>query len=432
MNNKTPWKKASRWLIGALLLAGAAALVYAVYRPRPLVVEVASVRIGTFEQAIEEDGRLRPKQRYVITAPTQAALLRPKLKVGDAVRAGDVVALLEPVVPPMIDARTRTVLQQRVGSFDAARRAAAAQVQQAQTALAQTTLEAERATRLAQDNFISASARDQAVLAHQAAQQALTAAQAERGRADFALAEARAALARAEPANHAQAATAQATNSQQPNSGQPSSGQATGVWALKSPVDGQVLKLHQDSAVTVMAGQPLLDIGDTSVVEAVIEVLSGEVHQIQPGAAVQLSLGSSAAPMAGRVTRIEPVAFTKVSALGIEEQRVNVIVDLAQSNPEAQRLGDGFRVDARITLFSQADALLVPTAALVRDGAQWRVFVVEAGRARVKAVQLNDRNADAAWLKEGLRNGETVVLYPGSMITDGQSVRLRDGPVRSN
>ncbi len=406
MNNKNGWKKGRRWLVAALLLAAAAALIYAVYRPRPLIVEVATVSTGAFEQTIEEDGRLRLKHRYVITAPTQAALLRPTLKVGDAVRAGDVVAELEPAAPQMIDARTRTVLQQRVGSFDAARRAAAAQVQQAQTALAQATLEAERAGRLAQDNFISASARDQAQLARQAAQQALEAARAEQGRADFALAEARAALARAEPAGN---------------------GQATGRWALKSPVDGQVLKLHQDSAVTVTAGQPLLDIGNTAVVEAVIDVLSGEVRQIQPGAAVQLSLGSGAPAIGGQVTRVEPVAFTKVSALGIEEQRVNVIVDLASASPDAQRLGDGFRVDARITVFKQPDALLVPTAALVRDGAQWRVFVVEAGRARGRAVQLNDRNADVAWLKEGLREGETVLLYPGSMIADGQPVRLRNG-----
>jgi len=405
MNNKTSWKKAGRWLMGALLLAAAAALVWAVYQPRPLLVEVASVRTGTFEQTIEEDGRLRLKNRYVIAAPTQAELIRPTLKVGDAVRAGDVVALLEPVAPPMIDARTRAVLQQRVGSAEATLRAASAQVQQAQTALAQATLEAERAARLAQDNFISSAARDQAALARQAAQQALQAAQAGQGRADFALAEARAALARAEPPAH---------------------GQAAGRWALKSPVDGQVLKLHHDSAVTVAAGQPLLELGDTAALEAVIDVLSGEVRRILPGAPVQLTLGSGAAPLAGQVTRVEPVAFTKVSALGIEEQRVNVIVDLAQTSPEAWRLGDGFRVDARITVFSQANALLLPTAALVRDGAQWRVFVVEAGRARARAVQLNDRNADVAWLKEGLRDGDSVLLYPGSMIADGQPVRLRN------
>jgi HlyD family secretion protein len=404
MNNKNPSKKYQRWLGGALLLAAAAALVWAVYRPRPLLVEVATVSTGSFAQSIEEDGRLRLKNRYVITAPTPAELLRPTLKVGDSVRAGEVVATLMPVAPQMLDARTRSVLQQRVGSADAAHRAAAAQVQRAQTALAQATLEADRAGKLAQDNFISVAARDQAALARQAAQQALTAAMAEQGRADFAVAETRAALSRAEPA---------------------AGGSPAGRWELKSPVDGQVLKLYLDSAAPVSAGQPLLDIGNTAAMEAVIDVLSGEVRQIQPGAQVTLSLGSGAAPMAGQVTRIEPVAFTKVSALGIEEQRVNVIVDLAQASREAQRLGDGFRIDARITLFQQPNALLVPTAALVRDGDQWRVFVVEAGRARARPVQLNDRNSDLAWVKEGLREGEAVLLYPGSMIADGQAVRVR-------
>ncbi|MDP1527988.1 efflux RND transporter periplasmic adaptor subunit [Rhodoferax sp.] len=404
MNNTNPSKKYRRWLGGALLLAAAAALVWAVYRPRPLLVEVAPVSLGNFEQSIEEDGRLRLKNRYVITAPTQAELLRPTLKVGDPVRAGEVVATLVPVAPQMIDARSRSVLQQRVGSAEAARRAASAQVQQAQTALAQATLEAGRASKLAQDNFISAAARDQAALSRQAAQQALTAAQAGQGVADFSLAEARAALARAEPSGGSS---------------------PTGRWELRSPVDGQVLKLHLDSAAPVTVGQPLLDIGNTAGLEAVIDVLSGEVRQIQPGAPVQLSLGSGAAPMVGQVTRIEPVAFTKVSALGIEEQRVNVIVDLVQSSPEVQRLGDGFRVDARITLFRQANALLVPTAALVRDGDKWRVFVVEAGRARARSVQLQDRNSELAWLKDGLRDGETVLMYPGSMVADGQAVRVR-------
>src|SRR3990167_873288 len=402
MNEKKSWKLARRWVVGGLLVAGAAALVYAAYRPRPLTVEVATVATGTFEQAIEEDGVLRLKNRYLITAPTPAALLRPTLKVGDAVKAGDVVATLEPVAPQMIDARTRTVLQQRVGSAEAARRAAAAQAQRLQTALAQATLEAERADKLARDNFIAPSARDQAVLARQAAQQALNAARAEQSAADFSAAEARAALSRAEPTAGARPA---------------------GLWQLKSPVDGQVLKLHQDSAVAVTAGQSLLEIGDTAAMEAVIDVLSGEVQQIQPGAPVQLSTGSGAPALAGRVTRVEPVAFTKVSALGIEEQRVNVVVGLASAPTEAQRLGDGFRVDARITVSSQAGVLLVPTAALVRDGDQWRVFVVEAGKARARPGAFHDRNTEVAWVKDGLREGETVLLYPGTIITDGQPVR---------
>jgi HlyD family secretion protein len=400
---KNPWKTTRRWVIVGLAVWAAAALLYAVYRPRPITVEVATVTTGHFEQVIEEDGQLRLKSRYVITAPTLAHLQRPTLKVGDAVNAGDVVARLAPTAPQLIDARTRTVLQQRVGSADAARRAAAAQVQRAQTALAQAALEAGRAEQLAQQGFIAPSARDQADLARRSAQQALAAAQAEQAMANFAVAEARAALSQADPA---------------------ASERSTGLWEIRSPVNGQVLKLHLDSAAPVTAGLPLLEIGDIASMEAVIDVLSGEVRQVLPGAPVQLSTGSGAPPLPGTVTRVEPVAFTKVSALGIEEQRVNVVVALA-APPGAARLGDGFRVDARITVSSQADALLVPSAALVRDGEQWRVYVVEAGKARARAVVFNDRNADMAWIKDGLREGETVLLYPGSIVTDGQPVKVR-------
>ncbi|MFW5331265.1 efflux RND transporter periplasmic adaptor subunit [Hydrogenophaga sp. ZJX-1] len=401
---KNPWKTPRRWAIAGLALVAAAALLYAVYRPRPITVEVAQVTSGKFEQVVEEDGQLRLKNRYVITAPTLAQLQRPTLKVGDVVRAGDVVARLAPVAPQMIDERTRNVLRQRVGSADAARRASAAQVQRAQTALAQATLEAGRSEQLAKQGFIAPSARDQADLARRSAQQALTAAQAEQGMADFALAEARAALRQAEPAAGERPA---------------------GLWEIKSPVNGQVLKLHLDSAVPVTAGQALLEIGDTAAMEAVIDVLSGEVRQVLPGAAVLLTTGSGAAPLPGTVTRVEPVAFTKVSALGIEEQRVNVVVALAALPTDAARLGDGFRVDARITVSSQADAVLVPSAALVRDGERWRVFVVEAGKARARPVQIHDRNADTAWVKDGVKVGETVLLYPGSTIADGQPVVQR-------
>jgi len=397
------------WGAAALL---AVALGAWALRPRPLGVEVATVRIAPFEQAIEEDGRLRLKHRYQITAPTAADLQRPALRVGDTVRAGDPVATLAPAAPPMIDARTRAVLEQRAGSADAARRAAAAQLQRLQTALAQADLEAERATQLARDNFIAPAARDQAVLARRAAQQALDAGRAELRAAEFGLAEAQAALQRA-----------------QAGGGSP----PPGLWVLKSPVDGQVIKLHLDSAGPVGVGQPLLEIGDASAVEAVIDVLSGDVARIAPGAPVRLLLGGGAAPLAARVTRIEPVAFTKVSALGIEEQRVNVIAELepAAAAPQpgvAPRLGEGYRVDARITLSAHDAALQVPSAALLREGRGWQVLVVAGGRAHARAVTLRDRHADAAWVAEGLREGETVVLYPGNGVADGQAVAVRPVP----
>ena len=404
MNEKKTSRHWGRNLGIALGVAALAALVWWVYQPRPLVVEVGQVITGRFEQVIEEDGQLRPKSRYVITAPTQAELQRPTLKVGDAVRVGDVVAVLQPVSPQMIDARTRDVLSQRVGTANATRQAAGAQAQRLQTALAQADLEAERATELAQDNFISASARDQAQLAQRAARQALSAGRAELAAADSMLAEARAALTRSEPG---------------------AGSRATGLWSLKSPVDGQVLKLHLDSAAPVTVGQALLELGNLGALEAVIDVLSGDVAAIQPGAPVALSTGGGAAPLAARVERVEPVAFTKVSALGIEEQRVNVIVSLDGGAATSLGLGDGFRVDARIITLAQDSALLAPSAALVRDGSGWRVFVVDSGKARARAVTVRDRNANQAWIQDGLKAGETVLLYPGSMVEDGQPVKQR-------
>lgn len=395
--------KKRRWLIGGLAVVALAAILWAAYRPRPLDVETATVAGGRFEQAIEEDGQLRLQHRYLVTAPTAAQLQRPVLKVGDGVKAGDVVAVLAPAAPGMIDARTREVLQQRVGSADAAVAAARANVQRAQAALAQATLEAERAAQLAKDNFIAPSARDQSRLAREAAAQALKAAQAEQAAAGHAAGEARAALGRAEPAG----------------------GAPQGLWSLKSPVNGRVLKLHKDSAEPVQAGAPLLEIGDTGAMEAVIDVLSGDAPRIAAGAAVQLSTGRNQPPLAGQVARIDPVAFTKTSALGIEEQRVNVTVALQAPPEELQKLGDGFRVDARITVSAQDGALLVPSAALVRRGEGWQVFVVEAGKARARAVTFSDRNADSAWVKDGLKTGEKVILYPGSGMNDGQPVRVR-------
>jgi HlyD family secretion protein len=404
MNTKNKLPALRRWAPWALAALAVVALTWWAFQPRPLLVEVAPVTTGRFEQAIEEDGQLRLKHRYLISAPTQAELARPTLKVGDAVHAGDVVAVLTPMAPQMIDARTRLVLQQRVGSADAVRRASTAQLQRLDTALALASLEAERSQKLARENFIAPSALDQAVLARRSAQQALDAGRAEVRAAEFALAEAQAALARSEP-----------------GSGQ----RVEGLWSLKSPVDGQVIKVHLDSASPVTAGQHLLEIGDVASVEAVVDVLSSEVQPIAPGTPVSLTLTTGAAALPGHVARVEPVAFTKVSALGIEEQRVNVIVDLDTTVAQTQRLGDGFRVDARITVSRQEGALLVPSAALVRNGTAWRVFVVEGQRAVVRAVTLRERNADVAWVSEGVREGEQVLLYPGSTITDGQAVKVR-------
>lgn len=392
-------------LIGAALLALAALLAWAL-QPRALLVETAGAVVGRFEQAIEEDGRLRLVQRHVVAAPVAGRVGQPTLQVGDAVRAGQVLAVLAPAAPALIDARTRLVLQQRIGSAEAGRAAAVAEVARLESVLAQALTDADRAAQLAREQFVSPAALDRAVQTRHNAQRALDNGRAALRSADFALAEARAALLRAEPAADA--------------------ARDEGGWVLRSPVDGRVLRRHFDSAGPLALGQPLYEIGDTRALEAVVDVLSGDALAIPAAAPVQLRTGAGQPPLAGRVARVEPVAFTKVSALGIEEQRVNVVVALApEALGAAGALGEGFHVDARIVTAAQDDVLTVPAAALVRDGPRWRVFVVEDGRARARAVEVRSRHAEAAWIAEGLRAGETVVLFPGERLRDGQRVRAR-------
>lgn len=392
-------------LIGAALLALAALLAWAL-QPRALLVETAGAVVGRFEQAIEEDGRLRLVQRHVVAAPVAGRVGQPTLQVGDAVRAGQVLAVLAPAAPALIDARTRLVLQQRIGSAEAGRAAAVAEVARLESVLAQALTDADRAAQLAREQFVSPAALDRAVQTRHNAQRALDNGRAALRSTDFALAEARAALLRAEPAADA--------------------ARDEGGWVLRSPVDGRVLRRHFDSAGPLALGQPLYEIGDTRALEAVVDVLSGDALAIPAAAPVQLRTGAGQPPLAGRVARVEPVAFTKVSALGIEEQRVNVVVALApEALGAAGALGEGFHVDARIVTAAQDDVLTVPAAALVRDGPRWRVFVVEGGRARARAVEVRSRHAEAAWIAEGLRAGETVVLFPGERLRDGQRVRAR-------
>lgn len=394
-----------RWTPWVLAAVAAIALGLWAFSPQPLIVEVAPITRGRFELLVQEDGQLRLKNRFVITAPMQAELLRPTLQVGDSVAPGQVVAVLVPVSPPMIDPRNRLVLQQRVGRDAAAGQAALAQLHRLNTAFEQAQGEAQRAAQLAQNDFLSAAALEQAMLAQRAAAQALDAGRAQLRAAEFTLSESQAALARTSP-----------------------SAPSTQAWRIQSPVKGQVVKLHQSSAGPVIIGQPLLDIGDLSAMEAVIDVLSSDAPSVQPGAPVQLSMDDKLWNLSGKVSRIEPVAFTKVSALGIEEQRVNVLVDLSPA--PTQKAGDGFRVNARIRLFSADHALLVPSAALVRDGQHWRVMVLHNGHARARRIQIQKRHADSAWLDEKntpLREGEPVILYPGSL-QDGQAVQARTAP----
>lgn len=394
-----------RWIAGSLTGLLALLAAWWSFAPRPLAVDVAQVTQGLFEQSIEEDGQLRLKSRYVIAAPMAGQLQRPSLQVGDSVLQNEVVAWLAPMASPLIDPRNQSVLRQRVGRDEAAQVAAGARVSQLQAAWEQARLEAQRSAVLAQQNFIAAAALDLALTQERAAAQALEAGRAEWRAAQFSLAESRAAL------GQTTAATSIPLGRLLP---------------IASPSRGQVLKLHVSSAGPIAAGQALLDIGDVSALEAVIDVLSSDALHITPGAAVTLSLDIRQPPLAGRVRQIEPIAFTRVSALGIEEQRVNVLVDLLNASPpDATVLGDGFRVDTRIVLSRLDQALRVPSAALERDGQGWRVWTVQDGRVMPREVVLKDRNAEYGAIESGLvQAGDTVVMYP-AQLREAQRVKVR-------
>ena len=396
-----------RWLAWGAAGLLALAVLWWSFAPRPLPVDAAPVTQGPFEQRMEEDGQLRLKARYTVAAPMAGQLQRPGLQVGDRVEKNQVLVWLAPLASPLIDPRNQSVLHQRVGRDQAALQAASARVAQLQTALEQARLQAQRTAQLAQQNFVNAAALDQALSNEHIAAQALEAGRAEWRAAQFSLAESQAALGQTAPAARADAQNAQR------------------LVPITSPISGQVVKLHQSSAGPVTAGQALLDIGDLRALEAVIDVLSSEARLIPAGAPVALSLDARQAPLAGRVRRIEPTAFTRVSALGIEEQRVNVLVDLLPASPEeALGLGDGFRVEARIVLSRVDQALRVPSAALVRDGQDWRVWVIHNGRAQARKVLVKDRHAEFGVIEPGpVKAGDQVVLYP-AQLSDAQRVKV--------
>ncbi|MFH1494800.1 MAG: HlyD family efflux transporter periplasmic adaptor subunit [Pseudomonadota bacterium] len=389
-------------LLGALFIG---VLVWS-FRPQPVLVELAEVSEGPFEQTIEEDGKTRVRERYVVSAPLAGKMQRITLKAGDSVKEGDTVAVIAPSAPALLDARTERELGERVGSAEASKQRASAEVARARAALDKSAADLERARKLAQRNFVSAAALEQAELTVKLNQRELEAAKYGEQAAEYEVAVARAALFRM----------------RQEASGRQARGQQ---WEVRTPVAGKVLKVLQESESAVDVGTPLLEIGQPSDLEVVVDVLSSDAVQIAPGAKVRFERWGKAELLEGAVRRVEPAAFTKVSALGVEEQRVNVIIDLTSPAERWQTLGDGYKVDARIITASLDKAVKVPVSALFRAGEQWAVFVVSEDRAAKRIVNLSRRGAMEAVVQEGLKVGEKVIVHPGDSVSDGKAVRER-------
>jgi HlyD family secretion protein len=317
------------------------------------------------------------------------------------------LATLVPAAPALQDARTVAELGERVGVAESERARANAGVERAQVALDLARSELERGRNLAKQGFTSQLALERAEREVDLKTKELAAARFDAEAAAHQLALARAALARAR------------TGASERTAGE--------RWEIRSPVDGRILRLAQESEAVVPVGASLVEIGDPRNLEVIVDVLTADAVQIRPGADVALDRGNGAPPLAGRVRHVEPAAFTKVSALGVEEQRVNVVIDVVSPPEQWTALGDAFRVDARITVDRRADAIVAPTGALFRHGQGWAVFVADADRARLRVVEPGPRAGAQTLVQRGLAAGENVVVYPSDAVRDGVRIRVRDG-----
>jgi HlyD family secretion protein len=377
-----------RWIpyLGALLLI---ALLVAGLWPQPVPVETALVSRGLLRVTVNEEGKTRIRQRYQISAPVSGQLRRIPFKAGAAVHAGDILAGIDPIVPSLIDARSQALLEAR-------RETASAQLDKARATRAYAATELLRSTRLHTEGTVS--------------DQELEAAQWRDLSSDRELAAAQSTLREVEAELERFDVT-------------PTAGPVAEPVQIRSPIDGRILRVFEESSRVVASGTPLLELGDPTDLEVVIEVLSRDGANIHPGTRVLLEQWGGDSALEAKVRLVEPAAFLKVSALGVEEQRVNVIADIITPIAQRSGLGDSFRVEGRIVTWEEPDVLKVPTGALFRQGSLWAAFVLENGRAQLRTLSVGASNGMEAQILEGLREGEVVVVYPGDRVKAGLRAR---------
>ncbi len=384
-----------------LLAAGGLAvigLVAVAFLPEPVTVELAAVVEGPMRVSIDEEGKTRVKERYLVSAPLLGRLQRIELEAGDRIQAGEtVLAAIEPADPALLDARSRAESEGRVRAAEAARRRAAAELEKARAADQQAQKELARARGLAARQNIPLKVLERTELDAQNAAQAVTAAESAVQIAEYERQIARAAL------EHTRG------------------GGGTSL-VLRSPIDGVVLRVLQESAGPVAAGTRLLEVADPSNLEIVVDLLSEDAVKVQSGYPVVIENWGGEKPLRGRVRRVEPSGFTKVSALGIEEQRVNVIVDFVDPRETWASLGDGYRVETRTVIWEKDDALKAPASAVFPHGEGFAVFVVSGGRAALRPVQIGRRNGLEVEVLQGLVENEMVVVHPSDKVADGVAV----------
>lgn len=391
------------WVVAALAVIGAA--VWAFW-PKPISVDIATVQRGALEVTVEDEGITRIRDVYTVSAPMTGKMLRTDRRVGDEVVAGEtVVAVIEPIDPAFLDIRTQRVSEAAVDAAKAAVDLAEAQLAEARSQLQFTRSELRRATELAAREAISVRALEKAKI-------------------DVATAEA--AVASAVATIEVRRRELESARARLIQPGDPETKTATCCVQIRAPVSGSVLRVIAESEQVVQAGAPLVEVGNPRNLEIVVELLSRDAVRVAPNALARIEGWGGETVLHARVRRIEPTGFTKVSALGIEEQRVRVILDFIDPPEKWEKLGHAFRIVARIVVWQGENELLVPLGALFRRDQSWAVFVMANGRAEVRPIEIGERNIHAAQVLSGLKEGEQVILHPSDQVRDGVRVAPRN------
>ena len=388
-----------RYLVAGIAVA---ALIAVAAWPSARLVDGGEAARGLVRETIEAEGRTRLRDRYVIAAPIAAMARRLQFEPGDAIEAGQVLVILDPVTTPALDTRSRAEAVARIAAARARLAAAREQTRAAEAESAHLRAEAERMASLLQQTLVAAADAEHAATASLRANREAASAKFQEATARHEVTAAEVVLARGSRDRPGDAAL-----------------------ELAAPVGGIVLRRHFESARPVQAGEPLLEIGDPAGMEVEVDVLSADAVRLREGMEVELLRWGGAPPLAGRVRRVEPGGFTKFSALGVEEQRVWVMVELTSPRAEWANLGEAYRVHARFILRKAEDALRVPSSAVFRHGDGAAVFRIDGSRARLATVVAGIEGEGWVQVEDGLAVGDRVVLHPDRELGDGQRVRLR-------
>jgi HlyD family secretion protein len=379
------------------------AIVYG-FMPKPVPVELIKVSRGPLKVTVEEEGKTRVKDQFVLSAPVPGFMRRIKLDVGDPVQKGEALVEIEPLKSNLLDPRSNATAEAAVSSAEATLKVEEERVKAAVADAEYSRRNFERIKKLFEGGYVAKDALEQAE------------AGAKRAEANLLSTEAAVKVARSE-LNRALTVLRHSAAEETRIQGK--------IVAIPAPVSGSVLKIYRESEGVVQPGEPLVDIGDPENLEVKVEVLSADAVKIKPGTSVLFERWGGNSILSGKVRVVEPAGFTKISSLGVEEQRVFVIVDMTSSDKSEHSLGDGYRLEASFIIWEGKDVLQVPASALFRKQDRWAVFVVKDNKALKREVKVGQRTGLAAEILSGLAEGEEVILHPDNSIEEGTHIRPR-------